>query len=463
MISGRKTLASIERAIDDIQRSEKRIQQELENANNKRIELEGKRTATIRELAELQIKNALADGIIDDVDRLAQRVKTMLIARNKTISAIKSRLEEIQLERQNNLKDCEQINSRIDELEEQLDVLAEQAQTELKDFADYTTTLEGIKQLQSTYYKAREKTEQAKENRKLKGKAYQDDPLFMYLWRRKFGSQEYKANRLTRYFDKKISQLVGYNDARANYAVLLEIPVRLEEHLNRLGDKKDLQQSKLDTIIADKIKQLAGRDLYNELKTARETEKSFHQEAEHLGAELSEITGQMNLYVEGQDHIFKKAIDITAEFIEQDNLEELRRLARQTRTAQDDEIIAALRSIDRDDSELQREISVKKLELGRLFDRKQELIQIAADFRRSHYDDPGSIFDQSGNLEIVLEELLRGAITGADYWTRAQRHHRWRDRPADPYRRQSPFPPLGGSVGHGSDLGQPEFRTGGGF
>lgn len=138
-------------------------------------------------------------------------------------------------------------------------------------------------------------------------------------------------------------------------------------------------------------------------------------------------------------------------------------MARETQAPDDDEIIAVLRSVDRDNSELQNLISEKNMELERLFDRKQDLIQLAADFRRSHYDDPGSIFEQSGNLESVLEELLRGAISGADYWSRAQRHHRWRDRPADPYRRRSPFPPLGGSMGQGSDSDQPDFRTGGGF
>ena len=285
----------------------------------------------------------------------------------------------------------------------------------------------------------------------------------MYLWRRKFGSREYNANRLTRYIDEKISHLAGYNSARANYAILLEIPIRLEAHLSRLEDKKKFQQSNLDSIIADKIQLLAGRDLYDDLKAARNTENLCHQESEQLGAELADLTGQINLYVEGRDHIFKKAIDDTTEFLTQDSLEELRRTALKSQSSHDDEIISTLQSIDRDNTELQHQILKKNVELDSLFDRKQELIQLAADFRRSHYDDSGSTFDQNGNLEVFLEELLRGVITGADYWSRAQRHHRWRNRPADPYRRRSPFPPLGGSMGRGSDLDQGEFRTGGGF
>ncbi len=463
MVSGRDTLASIERAIDDVQRSETSVQKSLEEANQKRVKLNKKRTEVLRNLAELRVKHALADGIIDSADRLAHQVKTLLKAREKTVASIKTRLETIEKNRQENLHACEEIGAEITKLEARLDELAQQAERELMDNADYVVMRDKLDRAQAVYEKAKEKTEQAEEDRERKGRAYQNDPLFMYLWRCKYGSSNYKPNGLIRWLDEKIAKLVGYNEARANYAVLLEIPVRLGDHLKHLGRRRDEEQSKLDAAKADKIKQLAGRDLYDDLRQARKTEKERHEDREHLGAELAEITSQMNLYAEGRDHAFKKAIEITVDFVEQDDLIELMRDARETEDPRDDEVTQILRATDKDIEQLRDSIDDKREELERLFKRKQELIQIAADFRRSHYDDPGSVFEDGSNLGIFLEELLRGAITGADYWSRAQRRHRWRSRPADPFRRRSPFPPLGGSMGRGSRSSQPDFSTGGGF
>jgi hypothetical protein len=56
----------------------------------------------------------------------------------------------------------------------------------------------------------------------------------MYLWRRRFGTREYRASGLVRYFDRKVAYHIGYEAARVNYGLLLELPERLREHVERL-------------------------------------------------------------------------------------------------------------------------------------------------------------------------------------------------------------------------------------
>ncbi|MEI2612964.1 MAG: hypothetical protein V9G20_30355 [Candidatus Promineifilaceae bacterium] len=77
------------------------------------------------------------------------------------------------------------------------------------------------------------KTEQAEADREQKGRPYRDDPLFMYLWERGFGTKTYRANNLVRWLDGLIAGLVGYPEARPNFAMLNEIPLRLREHAER--------------------------------------------------------------------------------------------------------------------------------------------------------------------------------------------------------------------------------------
>jgi len=58
----------------------------------------------------------------------------------------------------------------------------------------------------------------------------------MYLWRRKLGTSEYASGFLVRWVDEWIARLVNYREARANYAMLNEIPARLRAHVEGLGE-----------------------------------------------------------------------------------------------------------------------------------------------------------------------------------------------------------------------------------
>lgn len=81
---------------------------------------------------------------------------------------------------------------------------------------------------------AERKAAQAAEDRERKRRPYEADPLFTYLWRRSYGTAAYRAGPLARYLDRKVARLVGYEAARANYALLIALPDRLAEHAARL-------------------------------------------------------------------------------------------------------------------------------------------------------------------------------------------------------------------------------------
>ena len=81
---------------------------------------------------------------------------------------------------------------------------------------------------------AEAKAAQAERDLQEKRQPYESDPLFMYLWRRKFGTPEYRATGLVRFLDRKVARLIEFDEARRNYAVLIELPARLREHADRL-------------------------------------------------------------------------------------------------------------------------------------------------------------------------------------------------------------------------------------
>ena len=83
MNSGRDTLARIEEALHEVQREERRVQQEMEAATKERGELMDQRLEAYRSFAEVRARDAIADGVIDDADHLSAQVQALLKARAK--------------------------------------------------------------------------------------------------------------------------------------------------------------------------------------------------------------------------------------------------------------------------------------------------------------------------------------------------------------------------------------------
>lgn len=78
--------------------------------------------------------------------------------------------------------------------------------------------------------------EEAERERAEKRGAYEADPLFLYLWRRGYGTSAYQGRGFVRRMDRWVARLIDFEAARANYHVLTTLPDRLRAHAARLRD-----------------------------------------------------------------------------------------------------------------------------------------------------------------------------------------------------------------------------------
>lgn len=467
MKSGRKTLAEIEDGIGDLRRKEKTLQAELERDNARHVSALEERTGAFRGLAELRARAAVSDGVIDRADRLEVRVARILEARQKTIDALKARDHDAHERRDSLNAHAAELRKEIDGLEARLDEVGQRARAELESDATYIRLIETRDEKAETFRKADEKTKRAEQDRVEKGKSYENDLLFMYLWNRQFGRKAYEASGLIKMGDEWVARLVGYHEARANYAILNEIPERLRAHCDVLADDLASATAKADDVLAERIKVLAGSDLTAALMAARDSQDANNLDLEKTEAEIADLSVQINRYAEGLDEPFQEAVSLSAAFLEQESYFQLLALAKRTNTDDDDDIVKQIKDLNDDIKALTRGMDERRRELDRLGKRRNDLIEVAGNFRRRRYDDDNSFFEPDDFAEDMLELLLRGGLTAAEFWLRSQGSHRWRGRSADPFRRSGGFPPFGGGWGGGGGRrrsgGGGRFRTGGGF
>ena len=247
-VSGRERLAAIEQALKEVSETVDRIKAELDKAGKDKAELMARRLDAFKDLAKFQAKLSLVDGVIDEADRLSAQVRTILIARQKTIATLESREVEAQAERDKQTKQLGTLRDEIESLENQLDAFGDLAREQLGANEDYKERARRYAELKSMVGKASEKAEKSRAEEARKGEPYRNDPLFMYLWVRKFGTSDYDRTGIIRMLDQWVARLVGYQGARTNFAVLTQIPERLEAHARRLRKLMDAEREALDKV-----------------------------------------------------------------------------------------------------------------------------------------------------------------------------------------------------------------------
>lgn len=447
MQSGRQTLAGIEEVLRDLKAQEAEVQRELESANARRTTLVAERLEALRRLARLKATDASADGVIDEADNLSQQVRAMLEARLKSVAQLKERQKEAEQSRTAHVAEQDRLTERIARLEERLDEFGAAAREALKGDPGHEALLKEHRALALTLEQASAKADQVARDEHEKGLPYRNDPLFMYLWQRNMGTSAYRGSGLVQLLDQWVAGLVRYHEARANYAMLTEIPVRLRSHAEDLRKQTQAARSRLDAREAEKTRELAGSDLGAELTRERARQVELGKELEAITSELLETGNQLRFYAKGEDKSFVAAVAAYASLLEREPLRRLVSEAMATATQEDDRVVEDVRRLAQELDELEAQNIKRRRRLDEIAERKLELTRLASNFRRQRYDDVGSEFDNNPRMEDLLQLLLRGVITAAEYWVRMQQQQHWRHRPGDPWRRQSGLPPFGGFPG----------------
>ena len=402
MRTGRQTLASIEEALGDIAREERELRGKLEKLNRARATLAAERVASLKDLARHRVHEAIADGVIDDADRLSASVRSVLSTRTRKFAALKRSNTAAEHKRVDLVQKLDALNMKITGLEEKLDRFAEAARATLSTNPEYATLQSHYQELSSMLERASARAEQVMEEEREKSEPYRNDPLFMYLWRRGFGTSEYEAIGIIRHLDKWVARLIKYSDARSNYFMLTEIPRRLKYHAERLKERTREAKEELGVREADKTRELAGENVINEIKEARELQTKMITEFEAVSEKISKVSEELNGYAEGKDELLQEAIRLSADFLNSESIRDLASNAEMTAGLRDDQLVERIRSLRDKSQTFEKRIESGRQRLDELYEKKRELIEVSANFRHERYDDIGSEFTNNPDLQELL-------------------------------------------------------------
>ena len=413
MWTGQQTLASIESALGSLRREEGQLEGALRSAVGEAERLRKQRLDTLRELARVKLDEMAAGRLAGGLDAGERRAARVLDDYRLRIAAVTERrgamMKEIaQAEAQRNAA-AEGMARALAEVEQ----LRTDAEASVKATPDWQAAKAASDAADAVALEAEKKAANSESELALKRKPYDDDPLFTYLWQRKFGTASYAAGGFARTMDRKVADFIGFHDARANYAALVEIPQRLREH----AAAKRSAATELAAALSDLERRAlteAGMEAKERLLAeARHKHAAADQTVEDKHGLVRRIDDEYNTLVAGGSNTaYGQALDTIAAADSTDDVAALYREAKRTPTDADDAIVRRIETIDAGIRKADAEIAGLRRTAQDVARRRTEVQQVRDRFRGAGYDHPNATFGNDRDIAEMLKSVLAGGAGG---------------------------------------------------
>jgi chromosome segregation ATPase len=460
MTTGRDNLQLINQHIYQAQTDQEQAGQRLAELHRQLNDLRLQTGERYRELAKFRLDDLQARQVISRLDETDQAVLGLLEKLRQARSNLDEHIQasvahQRQLEAQR-----KELEGRRDGAGEAMQHQLEQTRQRLQDMEDYRQQQKRAQDAAAVAQQADEKASRAEKDREEKGKPYEADRLFMYLWNRRYLTPDYRGGWFSRQLDAWVARLADFQRNRANYYMLLELPLRLREHANKVQQTAQLEIQALqamerkaaeaDGILALQAKVQEAEQQLKQLDADIEAEEARHQELLQQQAALNA----------GTDPLTKQIIDLESAALEKEPLSDLYQKARATPRPEDDAIVAQLQQLQERQGQIEAEIQSVNAVLQQRQQDLGQLEDVRRRYRQYGYDSYSSRFPGNFSLEVLLGQMLGGMMNSDRVWREIGRHQQSAPSGGD----------LGGGGAGGDDfgggfggMGGGDFRTGGGF
>lgn len=465
MFSGLQVLGSFDEALLQAQRQAAAIDRKLSDLTNRLLQVRNEEGQAYSTLARVRMNAPKNDELIQRLTAVDGNVRTALQQRTSATADIDAEITAIEAEARTLLAARNAATKTVEERRTALVAADEASRRQLEQVPAYQQQLQAAQRAEQIAVGAEEKTSQAENDRIAKGKPYEQDELFQYLWKRRYGTPAYGAGPFTRMVDRWVARLTGFDKARVDYAMLQEIPRRLTEHATRQREQAQVEAQRLREMQQAALNEGEAAAKRTEVAEAEAAVDAIDDKIEANGKRAIEAYGRRAAITRGEHPAIRGATEVIERALRHEDLQALRADARRTRTGDDDAAVRRIDQLEAEEQQLSAAIEQAKTDQQTYRRQLTEIESVRRDYRRRGYN--RGMFDSAGGALIgsLLGQLLGGAIGRDVFWDRIEQH-------------RQPWPQpggwgggFGGSSGdfetHGGfgdgDAGGGEFRTGGGF
>jgi hypothetical protein len=476
-LSGNDVLALIERTLTDTRSEIGSIDARLARSTAELERLKQAEIGCLSVLARMRLREIEAAEVSATLDATSSSVRELLAEREVAQAELEREIARAEDRRAELARERAAQHDVVDAAEQALDEARAAAQQALAADEHYRAAMAAAEASDRVADLAEEKAKAAHADRTEKGKPYDADPLFSYLWTRGFGTPAYAGGGLSRVLDRWVARVANFEPLRRDYWLLTELPARFDEHAERMRLKSDDDLAAVHALerAAAQAAQVPQRE--EELEKAAEALAVVDERIEEHEAAVDALVEKRAAFAAGDDELSRRCNEIVRDALRGETMRSLRERANSTPTSDDDAAVDQLTHVRADLPRVEQEAKRYRELHEANRDRAAKLEEIRKRFKASRYDAVSSEFVNGALIAALLTQLLAGALGTGDIWDALKKQQRNRQL-ADPRFGSGKFPrgpnPWGGGWGgggwggggggrRGGGFGGGGFRTGGGF
>jgi len=483
-LSGNDVLALIERTHSDTRNEIVSVSTRLARFTAELETLRQREIGVLSVLARIRMREIEGGKVSAALDETAKRVKELLAEREGALAAVGEKLAAA--ERQQAALGEERVAQQavVGADEKAVDDAEAAAQQALGADANYRAKLEAASASDAVADSAEAKATAAHADREQKGKPYEADPLFTYLWARSFGTASYAHGGLTRALDGWVARVADFEPHRRDYWLLTELPARFDEHAQRMRAQADADLAAVQALEKDAADRAGVPARQKTLEEAQRALAAIDERIQEQEAAVAALVEQRASFAAGDDDISRKCNELIRETLKREQMRTLRERASATPSTDDDAAVDELTEIRANLPRIEEEAARSRTLHDAHSDRVAKLEEIRKRFKESRYDAVSSEFVNGALIATLLTSLLAGSVGLGDFWDALKKQQRYRQL-ADPRFGSGRFPRGGsgpwhnpggwggggwggggggfGGGGRGGGFGGGGFRSGGGF
>ncbi len=427
MLSGKQTLQSLQSGLNSVKADLDLIDQEMKQITLTMTNNQQSQTRILRELANIRLDEIKRGSLIDALDHTDRQSMEILIERDNALDLLEKSLADLEKSIEQQGRDREAFAEQLEQLAQEVVDAEHAVQNTLEGDPAYQIQLERARKADSIADEAEGKSELAKQDRIEKGKPFEKDPLFLYLWKRHYSTPDYKANPLSRALDGWVSRLCNYEDNRLNYWTLLEIPKRLQDHLENVRTIADQEADIVQELEKQALIAAMVPELHKKLEQAEAELLEHDKRIADAEESRNKLLNKRSSFVSGQDDLTKKCIDLLAAVMERQDVFDLGRAVHMTPSKEDDVLARELHDLREEKEALYRDLKQCRERQDTQLKRLKELEEVGHKFKQHRFDDLRSGFTNEALISSVLSQFLKGMLNGADLWSTIRRYQRHSD------------------------------------
>ncbi len=438
-ISGRDALHALDGALGDLRQALARAIAAADESQAREAEVQDEQLQLYRALAAIRFDVVReADGT-EPLDALHLRARDLIDGHAAHVRQEAGAVEAASLRIMTLESERAALARRHDEAIETYEARVAEVEARLLEDPNYKSRVEANAKAAAIAQRAEQKLEVARADREEKGRPYRDDPLFLYLWQRRFRSPDYRAPAPIRMLDSWVARVCGYDQAFLNYQRLTELPERLAEHAGEVRRKANDALAALEAAEIEALRAAGADTLRAAAEALMDTIGETDAEIEAAEAAHQALVQRHESAMRSETGPAVEARNLLADGLRRASFPDLRVLAAETIEAADDRIVDQL-------VRLRAEQMSLDLEAKRLADMPRHLRrdlgnveELRRRFKTARFDSPYTLI-RSATFDDVLTGLAAGRLSpksGFDMLKRAVRRRPPRTEPGFGGRRRS--------------------------